>query len=119
MRPLLLAALACLAVAPALPSAVRAEPGAQAAFFCYWVDGPRKQAATTALFRAEIAQADDIASAFATEMRKDAKRSRVYDCGWRRDPVQAEQDRQSLRAAHRQKGYTVSDVNWDPRIAER
>jgi hypothetical protein len=118
MRPAALAALLSLALV--VPAPTHAEPGAQAAFFCFWVDGTHKQAATTALFRAEVAQADDISSAFAAAMREDAKtRGRVYDCSWRRDPVQAEEDRQSLRAAHLAKGFAVSDVNWDPHIAER
>jgi hypothetical protein len=119
-----LAALASLAtfIALSLAPAARARAGAggEAAFFCFWIDNAHKQAATTALFRAQVADADDISSAFAKAMRRDAKgKGRVYDCGWRRDAVSAEQDRQSLRAAHVAKGFALLDVNWDPHIAER
>ena len=119
MRPLACAAPLLLALA--LPAAHAAAPVAEeAAFFCYWVDGEHKQAATTGMFRAPIAQADDITERFAKTMRSESKaKGRVYDCGWRRSPVQAEQDRDSLRAAHLAKGFTVSDVNWDPHIQER
>jgi hypothetical protein len=109
-----------IALSQAQPSAARAEPGGEAAFFCFWIDNVHKQAATTALFRGQVAGAEDISSEFMKAMRRDANvKGRVYDCGWRRDPVQAEQDRQSLRGAHAAKGFTVLDVNWDPHIAER
>jgi len=117
MRSVALAAFVALAFT--LPADALAEPGAQGTYFCYWVDASKKQAATTALFRAEIEKADQISSEFAAAMRADAKGSRVYDCGWRRNPVHAEQNLDSLRAAYLQKGYKVSNVNWDPWIAER
>jgi len=113
-----LATLIALSLAPA--ASARAGAGAEAAFFCFWIDNAHKQAATTALFRAQVASAEDISSEFAKAMRRDANtKGRVYDCGWRRDPVSAEQDRQSLRGAHAAKGFALLDVNWDPHIAER
>jgi hypothetical protein len=114
MRSIVLAAPVLLAFM--IPAARAAAPVAEeAAFFCYWVDGAHKQAATTGMFRAQIAQADAISSQFAKDMRSGVKaKGRVYDCGWRRSPVQAEQDRDSLRAAHAAKGFTVTDLDWIP-----
>ena len=111
-----LAFLALLATTLVLPAAAQ-EPGTQgeAAFFCYWVDGAHKQAATTGLFRAPVEQSDAIAAQFAKAMQSSAKtKGRVYDCGYRRDPIQAEQDRQSLRSAHEAKGFAVAEIDWDP-----
>jgi hypothetical protein len=110
-----LAYLALLATTLALPAAA-AEPGTQgeAAYFCFWVDGAHKQAATTGLFRAPVEQSDAIATRFAKAMSSAKTKGRVYDCSYRRDPVQAEQDRQSLRAAHEAKGFSVADVEWNP-----
>ena len=87
----------------------------EASFFCYWVDGAHKQAAITDLFPGRVAQADDISAQFAKAMRRENQgKGRVYDCGWRRDAVQAAQDREHLRTAHASQGYAVADIDWDP-----
>jgi hypothetical protein len=118
MRPILRCAATRLLLAT--PVAATAEVVGEAVFFCYWIDAAHKQAATTGVFRAAIAEADAIAGKFAKEMQLTAKsRKRVYDCGWRRVPEHAQQDRQSLRAAHASKGFTLSDIDWDPHTLER
>jgi hypothetical protein len=107
-----------LAVLLSAPGAAAASPSnapEEASFFCYWIDGAHKQAATTGLFRAAIERSDAITLQFTKAIQAgDKVKGRVYDCGYRRDPVQAEQDRQSLRAAHEAKGFSVADVEWNP-----
>jgi len=110
-KPILLAFIALVLAAPVAAQATEGD----ATFFCYWIDTVHKQAATTALFRAPVEQETAIGALFAKAMQTQSKaKGRLYDCGYRRDPVQAEQDRQSIRGAYATKSFEVLDVDWHP-----
>ena len=118
MRPAILALLAMAIAAPAVaPAQDVPSPTGEGAYFCFWIDAGKKEAATTALFRAPIEQSEAISLQFIKAIQASEKskaRARVYDCSYRRDPVQAEQDRQSLRGAHAGKGFSLVDLDWTP-----
>ena len=110
---------ALFAMALAAPVAAPAQdvptPTGEGAFFCFWTDNVHKQAATTGLFRAAIERSDAITLQFTKAIQAgDKVKGRVYDCGYRRDPVQAEQDRQSVRGAFAGKGFSLVDLDWTP-----
>ena len=110
-------ALLAIALAAPGPAPAQDAPSAigEGAYFCFWIDGAKKEAGTTGLFRAPIEQSEAISMQFTKAIQaRDKARARVYDCSYRRDPVQAEQDRQSLRGAHAGKGFSLVDVDWTP-----
>jgi hypothetical protein len=120
MRQLALAAVFILAPAALLAAEPAAAPApapaaAEVSYFCYWTDAAHKQMGTTSLFAAKLADDGQVSDLFLDAMRRDSKiAGRVYDCGYRRDAAQAAADREKIRTAYAQKGFTVEDIAWTP-----
>lgn len=104
---LLLATLSTL-TAPA--SARRAD-----AFYCYWVDAPAKQAGVTAIFPGNRLKQKSVTGVFAMDMQKrEPNKGRKYECPWKAEPEDAEEERADWVATHRDLGFRVHALAWNP-----
>jgi hypothetical protein len=84
-------------------------------FFCYWVDAPNKQVATTDIFPGDRKMADDMSKVFAMDMtRRYPGKARMYDCAWREEPRLALEELDRFRATHVSNGFRVGEVAWSP-----
>jgi hypothetical protein len=100
-----------LVAALAAPATAR---GADA-FYCYWVDAPAKQAGITAIFPGNRLKQKSIIGVFSMDMQKrEPNRGRKYDCPWKDDPEDAEEERAAFRAEHEDLGFRVHMLAWNP-----
>jgi hypothetical protein len=104
---LLFAALA----APAAPASARRAD----AFYCYWVDAPARQAGVTAIFPGNRLKQKSITGVFAMDMQKrQPNKGRKYECPWKAEPEDAEEERADWVATHRDLGFAVHPLPWNP-----
>jgi len=98
------------AVFAAPASARRAD-----AFYCYWVDAPAKEAGVTAIFPGDRLKQKSITGVFAMDMqRHQPNKSRKYECPWMAEPEDAEEERAGFVATHRDLGFDVRPLAWNP-----
>ena len=85
------------------------------AFYCYWVDAPARQAGVTAIFPGNRLKQKSITGVFAMDMqRRQPNKSRKYECPWMAEPEDAEEERAGWVATHRDLGFDVRPLAWNP-----
>ena len=85
------------------------------AFYCYWIDSPARQAGVTAIFPGNRLKQKSITGVFAMDMQKrQPNKSRKYECPWMAEPEDAEEERAGFVATHRDLGFDVHPLAWNP-----
>ena len=109
MRAIAVPLLCLVALAPTSASA-KAD-----AYYCYWVDAPARQAGVTAIFPGNRLKQKSITGVFASDMqRQHPNKGRKYECPWKAEPEDAEEDRAGFVATHRDLGFHVQMLGWNP-----
>ena len=109
MRAIAVPLLCLAAVLPATASA-KAD-----AYYCYWVDAPAKEAGVTAIFPGNRLKQKSVTGVFAADMqRAHPNKGRKYECPWKAEPDDAEEDRAGFVAAHEDLGFRVHALSWNP-----
>ena len=106
-------------VAPVVLSAAATLSGSASAkadaYYCYWVDAPAKQAGVTAIFPGNRLKQKSVTGVFAADMqRQHPNKGRKYECPWKAEPDQAEEDRAGFVATHQDLGFHVQMLSWNP-----
>ena len=85
------------------------------AFYCVWVDAPAKTAGVTAIFPGNRLKQKSITGVFSADMqRQQPNRGRKYECPWKAEPEDAEEERADWVATHEQLGFRVHMLAWNP-----
>jgi hypothetical protein len=85
------------------------------AYYCYWVDAPAKQAGVTAIFPGNRLKQKSVTGVFAADMQhRQPNRGRKYECPWKAEPEDAEEERAAFIAEHEDLGFHVVPLSWNP-----
>ena len=107
--------LALFALLVSIAFATEASARRADAFYCYWVDAPAKQAGVTAIFPGNRLKQKSITGVFAMDMQKrEPNKGRKYECPWKAEPEDAEEERADWVATHEDLGFRVRPLAWNP-----
>ena len=102
--------LLCLAALVPTTASAKAD-----AYYCFWVDAPRKEAGVTAIFPGNRLKQKSITGVFSADMqRQQPNRGRKYECPWKAEPEDAEEQRADWVATHEDLGFRVHALSWNP-----
>ena len=111
MRAIAVSGLCLAAALLAAPADARKAD----AFYCTWIDAPAKQAGVTAIFPGNRLKKKSIEGVFASDMqRRQPNKGRKYECPWNAEPEDAEEQRAEWVAMHRDLGFDVHALTWNP-----